>query len=173
MTTTEIFISRPTKIPPKFETEYAAFERYLRSKGFRPNRLGGDQFTMDCPLKGVMGLMERCRGAIILGYPQYEFSASLSKAAVPQHQLSFVIPTPWNQIEGVLAFTKGIPVLVVAHEGVLGGIFDHGVTGEYVHTACLSRKDWFKGKDFIGLFEEWVRRIRQTASRQNRSAVSI
>jgi hypothetical protein len=122
---------------------------------------------MDAPMRGVMALMETCRGAIILGYPQYEFTASLYKGAKPQRQLSFVIPTPWNQIEGVLAFTKSIPVLVVAHEGVLGGIFDHGVTGEYVHTACLSRKDWFKAKDFLGVFEEWVKRTRQITSRRS------
>lgn len=129
-----IFLSRPTVISKKFETQYTAFEAYLRRKGYKVLRLGADQFTMDAPLKGVMDLMKTCSGAIILGYPQYEVTAALSKAAIPEHRISAVFPTPWNQIEGTLAFKQRIPVLVVAHEGVTGGIFDYGVTGQYVRT---------------------------------------
>jgi len=115
---------------------------------------------MDAPLKGVMDLMKTCRAAIVLGYPQYEVTAALSKAASPQQRLSAVFPTPWNQIEATLAFKQRIPVLVVAHEGVSGGVFDYGVTGEYVHTTNLGVKDWHKKKDFQGVFQEWQKRIK-------------
>ena len=81
--------------------------------------------------------MKGCRAAIVLGYPQYEVTAALSKAEAPLQELSAVFPTPWNQIEATLAFKQCIPVLVVANVGVSGGVFDYGVTGEYVHTADL------------------------------------
>jgi hypothetical protein len=114
---------------------------------------------MDAPLKGVMDLMKVCRAAIILGYPQYEVRATLSKGATAEQEVSAVFPSPWNQIEATLAFKQQIPVLVIAHDGVSGGVFDIGVTGEYVYTANLNTKDWYRKKDFQGVFREWRKRI--------------
>jgi hypothetical protein len=157
---TDVFLSRPTIIEKRFETQYAVFESYLSRAGYKTHRLGADQYTLDSPLTGVMELMKTCQAAIILGYPQYEVTATLSEAANPQQQISAVFPTPWNQIEATLAFKKRIPVLVIAHEGVSGGIFDYGVTGEYVHITKLNRKDWHKEKGFQGVFQEWKKRIK-------------
>lgn len=155
-----IFVSRPTIIPKPFEVQFGLFERYLKSRGFQPQRLGANQYTTAAPLKGVIALMRRCHGAIVLGYPQYEVASTITKAAVTQEHLSMSIPTPWNQIEGTLAFKQRVPVLVVAHTGVAGGIFDLGVTGEYVHSTDLSRKNWHTEKGFKGVFEDWARKIK-------------
>ena len=156
----DVFLSRPTEIEKRFETPYAAFELFLSRAGYNARRLGADEFTMDSPLTGVMKLMKKCQAAIILGYPQYEITATLSKAAKPQQQISAVFPTPWNQIEATLAFKQRIPVFVIAHDGVSGGIFDFGVTGEYVHSTKLSRKNWHKKRAFQGIFQEWTNRIK-------------
>ncbi len=158
--TTRIFLSRPTEIASRFEAQCTSFQAYLSRKGYSVCRLGLDQYTLDAPLKGVMDLMKTCRAAIVLGYPQYEITAALSKAASPQQELSAVFPTPWNQIEATLAFRQRIPVLVVAHQGVSGGVFDYGVTGEHVHTTNLGVKDWYKKRDFQGIFQEWQKRIK-------------
>ncbi len=155
-----VFLSRPTVIAKEFEDQWVTFQAYLSRKEYHLYRLGADLYTMDAPLKGVMNLMKTCRAAVILGYPQYEVTATLSKAATAQQEVSAVFPTPWNQIEATLAFKQRIPVLVIAHEGVSGGVFDYGVTGEHVHTTNLSMKDWFKKKDFQGVFQEWQKRIR-------------
>ena len=114
---------------------------------------------MDAPLKGVMELMEKCKGAIILGYPQYHITASVKKGGEEQQSITINVPTPWNQIEGTLAFHSQIPVLVIAHPGVSGGIFDYGVTGEYVLTICLNEENWHRKKDFIGIFSIWKSKI--------------
>jgi len=155
-----VFISRPTKIVQRFEVQYLTFERCLIQKKYRPLRLGQDCYTMDAPLKGVMKLMKTCRGAIILGYPQYRVTSAILKATDVEQEIHITIPTPWNQIEAVLAFKQRIPVLVVAHESVAGGIFDKGVTGEYVHTTDLGAKQWYKTRDFLGIFREWEKRIK-------------
>lgn len=157
---TKIFISRPTVIAERFESQYVFFQAYLLRKGYIACRLGADNYTMDAPLKGVMSLMKDCRAAIVLGYPQFEVKALLSKADVPQQELSTVFPTPWNQIEATLAFKQSLPVIVVAHLGVSGGVFDYGVTGQYVHTADLGMLGWYKNKDFQGVFREWQNRIK-------------
>ena len=156
---TDIFLSRPTIIPGDFEMEFVAFEKYLARKGYRTRRLGANQYSMAPPLVGVMNVMKTCRGAIILGYPQYEFTASLLKAQKPMENVHVTFPTPWNQIEGALAFSQSIPVLIVAHEGVSGGVFDHGVTGQYVIVMKLNQKGWYKTKEFQGVFHDWAGRI--------------
>lgn len=71
-----------------------------------------------------------------------------------------VFPTPWDQIEATLAFKARLPVLVVANNGVAGGVFDRGVTGEYVLTMDLKKKYWYKDKDFLGVFKEWKSHIK-------------
>jgi len=95
-----------------------------------------------------------------LGYPQYRVTAAILRATHVEQEIHISIPTPWNQIEAVLAFQQRIPVLVVAHESVAGGIFDKGVTGEYVHTTNLGATQWYKTRDFLGIFREWEKRIK-------------
>jgi hypothetical protein len=155
-----IFISRPTIIPDIFEVSYERFEQYMKQLGLRPCRLGRNNYTLDAPLVGVIDLMAKCDGAIVLGYPQYSFSAIVAKAGTPQKEILISLPTPWNHIEATLAFRNELPVLLVAHEGISTGVFDYGVTGKYVLTANLSQKDWFKTREFQGIFSEWRGRLR-------------
>jgi len=155
----KVFVSRPTIIELVFETAYACFEKYIKRLGLESCRLGADSYTLDAPLKGVIDLIKQCQGAIILGYPQYEFDAFISKGGSQQQRMSISIPTPWNHIETTLAFRQSIPVLIVAHEGVVGGVFDHGVTGQYVLMLDLSHQNWYKSKKFQGIFRDWKKRL--------------
>ncbi len=155
-----IFVSRPSVIARKFERQYTVFEKYLKRRGCMPHRLGAGQFSLDAPLKAVMDLMRKCRGAIILGYPQYEIVSQINRAEKQEAGLGLKVPTPWNQIEGTIAFCRNIPVLVIAQHGIAGGIFDLGVTGEFVLNTNLASKDWHKKKEFQGIFQEWKNRIK-------------
>lgn len=152
---TDIFISRPTYIDLKFEDGYNSFHRYLSRRGLRTLRLGAGQYTLDAPLLGVIDLIRKCKGAIILGYPQYEFFSSITKAGVPDSQFMMSIPTPWNHIEAALAFRENIPVLIIAHEGITTGVFDFGVTGKYIITTNLSKNNWHNTQSFLGVFRKW------------------
>jgi hypothetical protein len=49
--------------------------------------------------------------------------------------------------------------LVLAHEGVSGGVFDHGVTGEAVHHLHLDSPDWFQQPTFMQPYQEWKNEI--------------
>ena len=158
--TTKVFISRPTKIETVFETAYTRFEKYMKRVGLVPCRLGVDNYTLDAPLTAVIDLVKQCSGTITLGYPQYEFEASVLKDGVQEQQVSIRLPTPWNHIEAALAFQQCIPVLVVAHQGVLGGVFDHGVTGQFVLVTDLSQPEWYKQKQFRAMFHEWKQRLK-------------
>lgn len=159
MANKKIFISRPTVIGNGYEKPYRAFERFLKSEGFSPRRLGESDYSLKAPLMSVIDLIDQCKGAIILGYPQREVIYSLKKGGEMLNEHRLFLPTPWNQIEGALAYKKEIPVLVIAQEGVVGGIFDHGVTGQFVHETDLSNDKWFKSKEFQGIFQDWKKQI--------------
>lgn len=156
---TDIFISRPTVLGNGYEKSYKAFERFFKSEGFSPRRLGKSDYSLKAPLVAVMELMEQCKGAIILGYPHHEVLYSLTKGGEVINEHGILLPTPWNQIEGTLAYKNGIPVLVIAQEEVEGGLFDYGVTGEFVHKSDLSSDKWFKSVEFLGIFQDWKKQI--------------
>lgn len=150
-----IFISRPSTIGDAFEAPYAAFQQHLASKGIVMKRLGGENYSRKAPLRAVVDLIGDCRGAIILGYPQVEFSSQAKRSAKVQDSYSYAFPTPWNQIEGAIAYASNKPILVVAHTGITGGVFDHGITGEGVLHIDLSDKAWFATPQFTQPYDEW------------------
>jgi len=156
---TDIFVSRPTKIASEFQEGYKSFHQYLITQNLNPVRLGAGQYTLDAPLMGVIKLIQRCKGAIILGYPRYDFSAAISGYGVNNSQILMNLPTPWNHIEAALSFREPLPVLVIAHEGITGGVFDFGVTGQFVLTVNLSLIDWCKSEEFGGLFKVWKEQL--------------
>ena len=159
-----IFLSRPTKIGPTFEPPYVAFESYLAARNFALKRLGGGNFSKKAPLRAVIDLINECTGAIILGYPQLEFSHEARRSNEVQNKVSYMLPTPWNQIEGALAYSNNRPILVVAHPGIAGGVFDHGITGEGVLHLDLADPSWFLKPQFTQPFDEWLSEVEQKAN---------
>ena len=155
----DIFVSRPTVIDKQYEKSYAAFEKFLTSKKINIRRLGGNDYSLKAPLKAVMNLMTQCKGAIVLGYPYHEVTYFLKKGRTTINKHSFLLPTPWNQIEGTLAYKQNIPVLVIAQNGVEGGLFDYGVTGEFVYKTDLSSNKCFKSEEFLGVFQDWKHQV--------------
>jgi hypothetical protein len=149
-----IFLSRPSKLPPLFSTEAERFERFLNGHGFVPRRLGGGSYSTKAPLLAVIDLMKQCEGAIILGYPKLCISVAGLK-----DDLNFDFPTPWNHIEGALAYALQKPTFVIAHSGVEGGVFDYGITGEFVLKTSLAADGWFKTPEFTGAFDDWKQRL--------------
>ena len=157
---TDIFISRPTKISAKYESSYSKFEMFLKEKGIKSRRLGSSDYSRKASLIAVMDIIEDCKGAIILGYPQFEFHNTSKKADSVLNESSMLFPTPWNQIEAVLSYKKEIPVLVIAQNGIDGGIFDNGITGEFVLKTDLSNKNWYNENVFRGIFNDWYKDIK-------------
>lgn len=156
----DIFLSRPTKLPPAFEAAYQLFHSHLQSQHqLRLRRLGDTDFSDEPPLKAIIDIMAECQGAIILGYPQVEIYQHVRRNTNIQQDPTLLFPTPWNQIEGALAYGTKLPVLVIGHPGIGGGIFDHGVTGQFVLTVDLTNKKWFKELPFQQLLAKWMKRM--------------
>jgi hypothetical protein len=166
----DAFISRPTKLPKPFEDAYKAFHAYAeKHHGLRLRRLGSTDYSDEAPLRAIIDIMDECKGAIILGYPQIEIYQHIRRSDDVSQDPTLLFPTPWNQIEASLAFGAKLPVLVIGHPGIGGGVFDHGVTGQYVLTEDLSLKDWFLRQPFQQLLAKWKQRIDPTLAAKKMS----
>lgn len=154
MDTRPVFLSRPSTLSNSMSAEADRFERFLHRHGFHPVRLGGDNYSTKAPLQAVIDLMRGCDAAIILGYPKQTICLSGFSA-----DFRVELATPWNQIEGALAYALQKPTLVVAHTPVGGGVFDYGITGEFVLRADLENDGWFQTKQFSGVFADWKARV--------------
>jgi hypothetical protein len=161
-----VFVSRPTVIGHEFESAYATFHAALVSEGYVLRRLGGGDYSKKAPLMAVIDLIRDCCGALILGYPQVEFQHFARRSEQFQNNFRCVYPTPWNQIEGAIAYACESPVLVIAHPGIDGGVFDHGITGESVLHIDMSEPGWFRKEQFVQPFSEWAAEVRVCSGRQ-------
>lgn len=171
-TSRHIFISRPTRVDSEFETAYATFHQFLEAEGLQPRRLGQSDYSRKAPLQAVMEIIDNCCGAIVLGYPQVQFLHEVRRSSEVQSKTGHVFPTPWNQIEGALAYRARAPVLVIAHAGVGGGVFDHGVTGECVLHLDLAAPNWHNEPAFRQPYVEWKADIEECLRRAANQSTS-
>lgn len=76
-----IFLSRPTWIPPEFESGIKTFLTQLENLGLIPRTLGVSDYPNKAPLDEVIDILKDCKGAIILGIPQIEIRAGSIKGS--------------------------------------------------------------------------------------------
>src|SRR5690242_11371801 len=112
----DIFVSRPTWVPEEFRGGIEGFLRLLHAMGVTPRTLGTTDYPSKAPLDEVIDLLDACAGAVILGYPQIRVAGGFVKDKPVTEEL--LLPTEWNHIEAGLAYARGLPLLVVHHEGV-------------------------------------------------------
>ncbi|MDZ4762768.1 MAG: hypothetical protein SGJ21_17040 [Alphaproteobacteria bacterium] len=119
-----VFVSRPSKLSDR--QKYVATQIYglLEEIDLEPRTIGQSDKPGDFPLREVLAVGRHCSGGLILGFDRDE-------AADAPTLKSF--PTPWNHLEAGVLFSLGKPLLVWKDPDINGGIFDHGVTGTFVH----------------------------------------
>lgn len=149
----DIFLSRPTWIPQDYRRGLDSFLSLLEAHDLRPRTIGATDYPNRGPLDEVISLMNVCRGAIILGYPQI----SVEKGTIKDKTMDagFLLPTEWNHIEAGLAYARSLPLLVVHHPGVIRGIFDRGAINSFIYTSDLTEPDWPSSQEIRGALTSW------------------
>lgn len=89
----------------------------------------------------------RCVGAAIIGLPRWEF-------ATPQGNKK--LPTEYCHYEGAVAYTLGLPMLVVVQEDVQRRVvFDSSFRGHVGEFPPTADRTWLGTKDFCVPFNYW------------------
>jgi len=157
----DIFVSRPNNLDENQEKTMERIEQILKERGMRARTIGKTDFPNVSPMKAVEQLMLRCSGAVILGFPQTLIQKGISKPGTDNEATikNTLLPTPWNHIEASMAFMLGLPLLVIRNQGIEGGIFDIGTTGNFIHTFQLDNEVWIAKPSFIQPFNDWYKEV--------------
>jgi len=145
-----VFVSTPLKLGTRFMKGFERFLRVLESEELAARTLGKTDYPIKTVLDEVIALMDRCLGAIVLGYPQGR--AETKKGP-------FLLPTEWNQIEAALAYAKGLPLLAIHHPKVERGVFDRGTMASFLYEVDLGNPQWPTDDHIQGAIRTWKSRL--------------
>jgi hypothetical protein len=135
-------------------------KNYFLSKGLDPITVDGS--TNKQPLKDVEYRMQRCYGAVVLAFERTRIEVGVSRpgagAKLEKALKDIRLPTAWNQIEAAMAYTRGLPLLVLVEhglqsEGMLESRYDWRVKWVNLQDPIVS------DPEFLGIFEDWRKSV--------------
>jgi hypothetical protein len=101
----------------------------------------------------VNHLLRRCIGAAFIGLPRWE-------ARSPGVQQSYLLPTEFCHYEGAVAYTLGLPMLVLAHSDLARRVvFSEGFDGLLGKIPSQADTTWLKTKSFEVVFNDWKKKL--------------
>jgi hypothetical protein len=155
-----IFVSVGATATAEQESFVRLIEDRLRSESLTPKTVGRNTFSADAPLKAITELMEHCSGIVVIALERSYFPAGLDKRGGPR-QVSLTdtrLPTPWNQIEAAMAYTKHLPLLVIVEAGLKAeGLLESGYDW-YVQTLPLEATA-LSSNEFNGVLADWKDKV--------------
>lgn len=156
----DIFLSVGGTANDTQERFVQAVENRLRSEGLIPNTVGRNTFSVDAPLKTVEELMERCVGTVVLALERSYFPGGIEKRGGDSERsiANTALPTPWNHIEAAMAYSRGLPLLVIVQEGLKHeGLLEPGYDW-YVQSVPLD-ESYLSSAQFNGVLASWKAKI--------------
>lgn len=156
-----VFVSRPNQVGAEYQRGLEGFLGMLADHDLNPRTIGSTDYPTASPLQAVIELMDKCVGAVILGYPQIVVSQGLVKEEPITDVLR--LPTEWNHIEAGLAVARDKPLLVIHHLGVERGIFDRGAINNFIYSKDLTDDAWALDESTRGAVQSWKRHIENTS----------
>nr|WP_294545678.1 hypothetical protein [uncultured Rhodopila sp.] len=167
-----VFVSVGTGLNPQQEAFVSAIEARLRAVGLIPCTIGRNTFSADAPLHAVVDLMDRCAGAVVIALERYRFTNGVERRGSAKERSVGVValPTPWNQIEAAMAYSRGLPLLVLVDESLrCDGLLEKG-NDWYVLELALDPTS-LNSPAFSGVVDSWRDRVRK--QQQASPAVSL
>ncbi|MBK5294394.1 MAG: hypothetical protein JJE04_22270 [Acidobacteriia bacterium] len=124
-----VFVSVGGTATEQQEAFVRAVEDRLRSEGLIPHTVGRNTFSADAPLRTVTELLAKCSGTVVIALERQYFASGAEKRGGPKELAltDIKLPTPWNQIEAAMAYTRGHPLLVIVENGIKSeGLLERG-----------------------------------------------
>jgi hypothetical protein len=154
-----VYISAGSSGNRQQEDFVIAMQSYLAAQGLAPRTVGRNYFKNQQPLQAVAECMRECAGVGIVAFERVYVEKGIERRDSPQQVgLSDVkIPTIWNHIEGAIAYTLSLPLLVLAEKDLrIKGLLEGGYDW-YVQRITLDQSV-FSSPEFVGIFNDWKER---------------
>jgi len=162
-----VFVSVGGTANEQQEDFVRAVEARLRSEGLIPHTVGRNTFSSDAPLKAVTELLDSCCGTVVIALERTYFETGVEKRGGPKESplADIRLPTPWNQIEAAMAYSRGHPLMVIVESGLKSeGLLERG-NDWYVQ--------WVKPEaaalgstEFNGVLASWKQKMLHPAERR-------
>lgn len=159
-----VFVSCPTTLNKRQDSSRDMIMRELRRMQFEPRALGRSDYPTECPLREVNVIAKHCSGGVILGFEQMYARTLELKRGVPKKSTvlkKVQMPTPWNHLEAGILFGLNLPLLVFREAGISGGVFDNGVTDNFVHEMPTEKLKADQRQALLDVFLKWQFRVRE------------
>jgi predicted alpha/beta hydrolase family esterase len=133
-----------------------AVKKFLRSKELDGRTVDEYGPKNKRPLMDVEDRMRGCYGAVILAFERTYIEQGVSRRGtekeVPLKELR--LPPVWNHIEAAMAYTLGLPLLVLAERGL---IFEGLLEDKYDwRMKQFNLRDTVvEDPEFLGIFDDW------------------
>lgn len=168
-----VFVSVGRTSTPEQEEFVSAVEAHMVAHGIVPQALGRNYWSSKQPLAAIDELMAHCSGAAILAFERLRIVQAIEKrGSSAERQLAdFALPTAWNQVEAAMAYTRGLPLLVLVDETLrTEGLLETGYDW-YVKSVRLGAP-LTTDKEFVGVFADWRARVAAFAATRGPAPVS-
>src|SRR6476660_9625918 len=110
-----VFVSVGRTSTPQQQTFVESIEAHMIERGLLPQALGRNYWSSQQPLTAVHELMRQCAGAAIIAFERLRIDRAVDRRGSDAEKVmtDFGLPTVWNQIEAAMAYTRGLPLLVL------------------------------------------------------------
>jgi hypothetical protein len=165
-----VFVSVGDTATEEQEAFVCAVEDRLRSEGLVPHTVGRNTFSADAPLKTVAKLLDNCAGAVIIALERLYFASGTEKrGGLKEVALTGVkLPTPWNQIEAAMAYSRGLPLMVIVEAGLKSeGLIERG--NDWYVQWVKPEAAALHSTEFNGVLASWKQKMVQTSKKPSLS----
>jgi hypothetical protein len=151
--------------PAQAQTAEAVF-RSLEAAGLSPRQMEKNEWTAEQPLRGIKRVIEQCQGIVVIAFERYHFpdGTERKKDGTTEVKKDARFPTVWNHIEAAMAYTRGLPLLVIAEQGLMD---DGLIEGRYdwkVYWTDFTPEN-VRSERFIGYLESWKQLVIEAEAR--------
>ena len=169
-----IFLSRPNPFTNRQMNFLNNLERFLNTQNMRGVTLKAKDYNPYESLSCINELIKRCYGIIIVAFGQsYIDNGSSKRGAIPNTQFfdseekridNLWITSPFCHIEGAIAFSNKIPLLIIEQENIkVEGVLKQGDHAIHCPPITLNETDgiysYFNSKDFLESFILWSKKV--------------
>jgi len=131
----------------------------LKTIGLDPRIMNENEWSHEQPLKAINKIISECCGTVIIAFTRSAFIEGKEFRKDKVLQLNDIaLPTTWNHIEGALAYSHNLPILVIAENGLKSeGLIEKGYDWTVYWTDL--NIDSVKTDSFRGFLNSWKNAI--------------
>lgn len=150
-----VFISKGSAANNEQRQFVDAVLEMLEFAGLSPRIMGENEWSFEQPLRAIRKIMKECDGAVVIAFTRTKFKSGVEYKKDNVLKISDVsLPTTWNHIEASMAYAYGLPLLVVAENGLKPeGLIEDGYDWRVYWTDL--NPEVVKSDSFKGFLHSW------------------